>query len=124
MDRLERRACEVGRVSTREEKFNFFELFERSLTFWILRFSQLRLTCCRFPADQATLVQGLWTGGRRRGMVRVFFICFKLTEKVKLCLRRHLREGGAWTGESPSEGIVDIIDPGEGSTPLFFIIFM
>ena len=55
-------------------------------------------------------------------MARVFFICFKLTEKVKLCLRRHLREGGAWTGESPSEGIVDIIDPGEGSTPLFFII--
>ena len=32
------------------------------------------------------------------------------------------RGRGAWNGESPSEGIVDIIDPGEGSTPLFFII--
>ena len=68
MDQLERRACEVGRVSTREEKFNFFELFERSLTFWILRFSQLRLTCCRFPADQAALVRGLWTVVRGRAL--------------------------------------------------------
>ena len=84
MDRLERRACEVGRVSTREENFNFFELFERSLTFWILRFSQLRLTCCRFPADQATLVRGLWTGGRRRGRAPVLhFIFLKKYEFLK-----------------------------------------
>ena len=84
MDRLERRACEVGRVSTREEKFNFFELFERSLTFWILRFSQLRLTCCQFPADQATLVRGLWTGGRRQGRAPVLhFIFLKKFEFLK-----------------------------------------
>ena len=76
MDRLERRACKVGRVSTREEKFNFFELFERSLTFWILRFSQLRLTCCQFPAYQAALVQGLWTGGRQRGRAPVLDFIF------------------------------------------------
>ena len=48
----------------------------------------------------------------------------KMDEKVKQCLRRHLGEGGARNGESPSEGIVDIIDLGEGSTPLFFIIVM
>ena len=74
MDRLERRACEVGRVSTREEKLNFFGF----------RCSQLGLTCCRFPADQATLVQGLWTGGRQRGRAPVLhFIFLKKYEFLK-----------------------------------------
>ena len=80
MDRLERRACEVGRVSTREEKLDFFG------------FSQLRLTCCRFPADQATLVQGLWTGGQRRGRAPVLHFEFLKKYEFSKTLRFYIFE--------------------------------
>ena len=55
MDRLERRACKVGRVSTREENFNFFGIWEkekfnlfgiRTLYFGFIRLTFLDLDVC------------------------------------------------------------------------------
>ena len=57
--------------------FRILDLEEkRSLTFLGFRCLELGLTCCRFPADQAALVQGLWTGGQQRGRAPVLEFIF------------------------------------------------
>ena len=65
---------------------------KRSVTFLGFRCLLLRLTCCRFPADQAALVQGLWTGGQRRGRAPVLHFEFLKKYEFLKTLRFYIFE--------------------------------
>ena len=86
MDRLERRACKVGRVSTREEKINFlgFRILDleekRSLTFLDFKIfatdTHMLSVSCRSGSSCAGIVD--WGTAARKGACFTFYIFEKI----------------------------------------------